>query len=146
MDKPKILVPYDDSLAAERALDWAGAAARATGGTVTILKIINSMPSAGAVLAAVPYLPDPEELRRLEQALAGVADQHRVAATVRVILSPLLGDTIVHEAERQGIDLIVMGTHGRGGLTRLALGSVAEHVVRNASCPVVTMRAQAKAD
>jgi len=45
---------------------------------------------------------------------------------------------IVHFAEREHVDLIVMGTHGRTGLTRLLMGSVAEAVVRRAPCPVFT--------
>jgi len=47
---------------------------------------------------------------------------------------------ILHEAEEQGADLIVMGMHGRTGLNRLLMGSTAEHVVRRASCPVLTVK------
>lgn len=55
---------------------------------------------------------------------------------------------ITEMAERDGFDLIVMGTHGRSGLMHLALGSVAERVVRHATCPVLTVphgKAAAKA-
>jgi nucleotide-binding universal stress UspA family protein len=48
--------------------------------------------------------------------------------------------TIVQTAGEQGVDLIIMGTHGRTGLTHVLLGSVAEHVVRQAPCPVLIMR------
>ena len=47
---------------------------------------------------------------------------------------------IVRYAEREGCDLIVMGTHGRGGIDRLLLGSVAERVVRSSEVPVLTVR------
>lgn len=47
---------------------------------------------------------------------------------------------IVKLAQEENADLIVMGTHGRGGLTRMLMGSVAEHVMREAPCPVVTMK------
>lgn len=47
---------------------------------------------------------------------------------------------IVALAERQGVDLIVMGSHGRKGIPRLLLGSVAELVVRKANCPVLTCK------
>ena len=47
---------------------------------------------------------------------------------------------IVRHAKEQNVDLIVVGTHGRTGLTHLFLGSVAEKVVRNAPCPVLTVR------
>lgn len=48
---------------------------------------------------------------------------------------------IVDVAREHGCDLIVMGTHGRSGLGRLVLGSVAEHVIRHAPCPVLTTKA-----
>jgi nucleotide-binding universal stress UspA family protein len=48
--------------------------------------------------------------------------------------------TIVEHAKASGIDLIVMGTHGRGGVEHLLMGSVAERVVRSAVCPVLTVR------
>jgi nucleotide-binding universal stress UspA family protein len=47
---------------------------------------------------------------------------------------------IVHYAKRESIDLIVMGTHGRGAMAHLLIGSVAENVVRKAPCPVLTVR------
>ena len=50
---------------------------------------------------------------------------------------------IVRTATRLAIDLIVMGTHGRGGLKHLILGSVAEHVIREAPCPVLILRPEA---
>ena len=53
-------------------------------------------------------------------------------------------DVIVAVAREIGADLIVMGTHGFKGLTHAVMGSVAEHVVRNATCPVLTMRAARK--
>ena len=48
--------------------------------------------------------------------------------------------TVVEIADQDGYDLIVMGTHGRTGLSHLVLGSVAEQVVRRAKCPVLTVR------
>jgi nucleotide-binding universal stress UspA family protein len=52
---------------------------------------------------------------------------------------------IVHLAEKEGVDMIVMPTHGRTGLVRLLMGSVAEEVVRKAKCPVLTVKAAAPA-
>jgi nucleotide-binding universal stress UspA family protein len=49
-------------------------------------------------------------------------------------------EEILRAAEEEGADLIVMGTHGRGGLSRLLMGSVAEAVMRKALCPVLTVR------
>jgi hypothetical protein len=51
---------------------------------------------------------------------------------------------IIEYAEAHDIDLIVMGTHGRGGMSHLLMGSVAERVVRTAPCPVLTVRSAPK--
>ncbi len=50
------------------------------------------------------------------------------------------GETIVEAAQAEGADLIVVGTHGRGTVGRLFLGSVSEYVVRHAGCPVMVVR------
>jgi nucleotide-binding universal stress UspA family protein len=50
------------------------------------------------------------------------------------------GDQIVAAAEAEGVDLVLVGSHGRGAVGRLFLGSVSEHVVRNAPCPVLVVR------
>ena len=61
-------------------------------------------------------------------------------ATATVITSMSTASTIVQFAKDHAIDLIVMGTHGRGALEHLLVGSVAERVVRTAPCPVLTVR------
>lgn len=58
----------------------------------------------------------------------------------RVLHAGPPGDVICWLAQERGCDLIVMGTHGRTGVVRLLLGSVAEHVLRHARCPVLTVR------
>jgi nucleotide-binding universal stress UspA family protein len=57
-----------------------------------------------------------------------------------VVVDGVAHRAIVAEAERMGAELIVMGTHGRGGLDRFLLGSVADRVIRLATCPVLTVR------
>ncbi len=74
---------------------------------------------------------------RLGAAAAAVPVVHAVVRD----LAP--GQAILHYAEEQSADLIVMGTHGRYGLPRLLMGSVAEEVVRFAPCPVLTVRCNA---
>jgi len=58
---------------------------------------------------------------------------------------PAVKEILGYVRERGDIDLIVMATHGRGGMSRLMLGSVADHVVREAPCPVLTLRDPARA-
>lgn len=56
-----------------------------------------------------------------------------------------MAEQIVRYADRHGVDLIVMGTHGRTGVSRVLLGSVAERVIRTASCPVLTVPCRSRA-
>ena len=100
---------------------------------------------------------DPNDLRQ-QTGRAGsrwdeVRDRHHDAAeklvargrTIGVSVSFLVwtgdpGASIVSAAEAESVDLVVVGTHGRGAIGRLFLGSVSEHVVRNAPCPVLVVR------
>ncbi len=56
------------------------------------------------------------------------------------VITGLPGAQIINFAEKKKVDLIVMGTHGRGGLDRLILGSVADKVIRGGTCPVPSVR------
>jgi universal stress protein A len=72
--------------------------------------------------------------------------RQRVNGKARYEVEVMLGDPgveVLQVAKRLGANLIVMATHGRKGLRRLVLGSVAEHVVREASCPVLTVSPKA---
>ena len=60
-------------------------------------------------------------------------------------VAPHKRQAIIETAEAMGTDIIVMGTHGRGGVAHFIMGSVAEHVVRTALCPVFTVRDTARA-
>jgi nucleotide-binding universal stress UspA family protein len=60
------------------------------------------------------------------------------------LLMGTAADEIVRAAEEGGVDLIVIGTHGRTGLKRVLMGSVAEAVMRRATCPVLTLKAADK--
>lgn len=78
--------------------------------------------------------------RRRLAALQARARRAGVATSVTVVRSPVTFDAIVRTARRLGAELIVVGTHGRTGLARLALGSVAGRVAARARCPVLTVR------
>jgi nucleotide-binding universal stress UspA family protein len=93
-----------------------------------------------------PTVADPHALkaamaRRLEERLTS---DDRSALHARAVLetSDQPADEITRYAKQAEIDLIVMGTHGREGLAHLLVGSVAERVVRTASCPVLTVKHQ----
>ena len=76
--------------------------------------------------------------RILDDAVEHAADQGREVDTVRVTDRP--ARAIVDYADEEGVDHIVLGSHGRTGVTRVLLGSVAENVVRRAPCPVTVVR------
>src|SRR4029453_11201549 len=90
---------------------------------------------------------DPSLQRELEagarqqlEAVISPEDRERRRARGIVLTSNSPAAAIVEEAEEEGVDLIVLGTHGRGAIGHLLVGSVAERVVRTASCPVLTVR------
>ncbi|MGE0157987.1 MAG: universal stress protein [Gemmatimonadales bacterium] len=142
----KILVPFDFGEAAEHALDFAQKLAPSFGASVEALYVVPYLPNAALPvpeLGAVPmaaYAVDElmeDAKRRLHEALAPEDTRHRYLRKTVTIGDPRA--QIIAHAATEGVDLIVMGTHGRTGATRFLLGSVAERVVREASCPVLTI-------
>jgi len=138
MKVEKILVPLDGSTLAEAAM-WK-AAEMANGGTVSLLRAAeaHTLPGADPVDAQVTAVREAEEylasaLKRLEQQGVKNLETH-------VWYGPPAA-AIVEAAAVQKVDLIVMSTHGRSGLGRLILGSVAESVLRGTRTPILVIRA-----
>jgi nucleotide-binding universal stress UspA family protein len=136
-----ILVPTDFSEPAREATDYALGLARAFGASVTLFHVIEDpvvyVPALGG------YMPQPKEFE----------DFSDVALAEWVVAEDAPGVTIHREwkhghpvssilefAIEHGCDMIVMGTHGRGALSHLLIGSIAERIVRKAKCPVLTVR------
>ena len=138
----RILCPVDFSDISRHALRHAAAVARWYDARLTALHVftpviispdITSPELARAAASSV----DVDRLRaRLQDWLA--ADAPSLRADVLVDEGPASG-CILERASRLNADLIVIGTHGRGGFDRLVLGSVAEKVLRKAACPVMTV-------
>lgn len=144
-----ILAPVDFSPLSGLGLRWAGALARCGGARLT-------------VLYANPFTPPPyftsgriermrashrEEMREAEEEL------RRFTASAMGKVEPWVGiqvaqalpvDAILAAADAGGADLVVMGTHGRSGINRFMLGSVAERVLRQSRVPVLTVRGDAE--
>jgi nucleotide-binding universal stress UspA family protein len=140
----RILVPMDFSAPSDAALDYARAVAAQFGATLQLLHVADD--PASALYSTDVFVPEIERLRdeivsgahaRLEARLTA-SDVSDLGATVAVVIGTPAG-CIVEYAAGHGIDLIVMGTHGRGGVSYLLMGSVAERVVRTAACPVLTV-------
>lgn len=135
----KILHPTDYSELSRPAFVLACALARDFGAEL-ILCHVGPPPIIAVGEGMVVELPTGEA----EQMKARLEQLKPDDAQVRVTHSLLRGDSadeIVRLADEAKADLIVMGTHGRGGLGRLLMGSVAEGVMRKATCPVVTVKA-----
>lgn len=147
MNAPKILFPTDFSHTGDAALELATSLARERGATLLIVHV-EEPPAAYGGGEMYYGMPDPatEDLRRMLSEIqptdpAVPHEHHLITGDPAVAIARL--------AEEQQVDMIVMGTHGRTGLLRLLMGSVAEAVVRRAPCPVLTLkqpRAEAPAE
>ncbi len=140
MNANKIVFPTDFSHCSDAALGYATALARESGGTLVIVHAEEPPVAYGSGEMYYGILvPDYEELQTMLHEIlptdANVPCEHRL---LRGAGTP--ADKIVQFANEEEVDLIVMGTHGRTGVKRLLMGSVAEAVVRRAPCPVLTMR------
>ena len=142
----KIAVSLDGSKCAEEAFDVALNLAKNESAELAICSIVDPIVVVGTTApspATDQMLADREmESRRLVDEAVAKATTAGVKASGEMHLG-LPYDEILRFSKRQGADAIVMGTHGRGGLKRLFLGSVAESVLHRASCPVVIVRERA---
>jgi len=138
MNVNKILFPSDFSHTGDAALALATILARDTGATLLIVHV-EEPPVAyggGELYYGIPN-PATEDLQRMLDEVKptdpDIPCEHHL----------ITGDpaaALVQFAEEQNVDVIVMGTHGRTGLSRLLMGSVAESIVGRAKCPVLTLR------
>jgi nucleotide-binding universal stress UspA family protein len=141
----KILHPTDFSDCASQAEAHALRLVRALGGELMLLHVAVETTLYGESIFATGNVQAVYDAQRkwaeetLEARLAAIRDTGIAAHWL--IRPGLPFEEIVRTAEAAAADLIVMGTHGRSGLNRLLLGSVADRVVRLAPCPVLTVRA-----
>ena len=145
MQLKQILIPIDFSDYSDQALRWGVSLAQKYGAQLLLLHVIpevleevSARESAGEQL--VIDLTAEVEAQLHEIARQGLKEG--VAVDVRVADGEP-ADAILRMARQEKVDLIVMGTHGRTGLSHLLLGSTAEAVVRASACPVFTVRASA---
>ncbi len=142
----RMVVPTDFSAPADAAFDYARDLARQFGASIDLVHVFDDPFTSGAFLGDGTVVM-PVELRQALETRAREQLDTRHAAHAATLPGSstafLLGapaKCIVERAREDKADLIVMGTHGRTGLGHLFLGSVAERVVRTATCPVLTTR------
>jgi nucleotide-binding universal stress UspA family protein len=140
-----VLVATDFSEAADAALAYGRELARTFGATLHVLHVADDVYvrlGGDAYTAVLPELQRDVEAtarKRLNQLLIDNDPQPLPIKPV-VITASATPKAIVDYARSERIDLVVVGTHGRGGVAHLLMGSVAERVVRTAPCPVLTVR------
>jgi len=144
----KILVAVDGSATSLRGLDEAIKVAKSTGGRLLLVHGVDELVIATDYVPTVYSAPIFEALResgaRILAQTATVVRRADLSCEQKLVetLSGRVADEIVKQAGEWRADLIVMGTHGRRGLKRLALGSDAEMVLRLSSVPVLLIREQ----
>ena len=139
-----LLVASDFSPPSAVALDYGREFARSYTARLHVLHIVQNVmvqysPDAGMTS---PLLQEnlEDDARRQLGALVTQDDQQTLTIVAVVESSANVADGIVDYARRHAIDLIIVGTHGRGAVKQVLMGSAAERVVRTAPCPVLTVR------
>lgn len=148
----KILVPIDGSATSKLGLKQAARLARSQNATLTLLHVVDENVVTQTAATGGVYVEGLIESlvaagKRILAAAEAEAKKEKVR--VRGVLVEDIGlpvaDVIVAQAKKLKADLIVLGTHGRRGLSRLVMGSDAENVVRQTSIPVLLVRGGARA-
>jgi nucleotide-binding universal stress UspA family protein len=143
-----ILLPTDGSECSAKAMAYALSFAKQYGGRIVALHVIDQRWEEQTRVAFAEVGQDltqkirngyAEEARRILQEVADAGGRAGVPVEPRVVTGIPFND-IVRIGKELPADLIIMGTHGRTGVTHLLMGSVAEKVVRRAPCPVLTVR------
>lgn len=137
----KLLIATDLSPASRRVHAPAIALAKATGASIRLLHVVQVLtaPTQGELVGTPAVPPDPERDRKdalgaLEEEAADFGD---VSVTCEAIVAERVAQAIADYAAEHDMDAILISTHGRSGIRRLVLGSVAEGVLRHAHVPVL---------
>lgn len=142
----QILVATDFSEPSEAAFAYGRELARTFKAQLTVLHVAENIAAraygADGFVFAEPELQRDVEAAAEKQINELISDEDRDLMRARAIVrtSNATAAAIVDFAREAGVDLIVMGTHGRGAMAHLLMGSVAERVVRTSPCPVLTVR------
>lgn len=140
----KILCPLDFSEYSAKAYDYAQSLAQHYGARLLLQHVVQPLTS------TYPYYAFPDSINEVfwnldahaEKKLTEFATEHQANGlhTERFVHSGTVTDCVLEFAEKEGVDMIVMGTHGRHGFDRLTMGSVTEKILRKARCPVLVVR------
>ncbi|MET3494453.1 universal stress protein [Variovorax boronicumulans] len=144
-----ILVPLDGSPTSDRGMQEAIRLAREFKSKLRLLHVIDDFPMLMEMSAVSSFEDSLRKLRQYGQSVLDRAQAQAKAADVesqtvlREVMHGRIADIVVDEAAKSICDLIVMGTHGRRGLSRMALGSDADGVARSSPVPLLLVRGAA---
>jgi nucleotide-binding universal stress UspA family protein len=141
----KILVPLDGSELAKKALDQAEKLAKCFDAEIILFQVVPFMPIYGSPELVTPLIVDEKQKEAAEKYLLNLAEELKgkglkVTSTVRT--GQVVALEIIDFAKERGVDLITMCTHGRSGITRWVLGSVALKVLTRAETPILLIRSK----
>jgi nucleotide-binding universal stress UspA family protein len=140
----RILAPVDFSDVSNQALEAAAGLAKQLGSKLVVLHAVEPVYFAGTMFGPeinVPQLVE-EQRRAAASAIEDILNrlERREIDATGLVQTGVPHEVILRIADEKKCDLIVVGTHGRSGVSHFLLGSVAEKVVRAAKCPVMTLR------
>lgn len=144
-----ILCPTDFSTSSEEALAYGSYLAEETGARLYLLHVVDESAAYTTEYTGMGYLADFTQQieHEAQHLLEAISPPSAVVEFERHLLLGSPARTIIEFADEHEVDLVVMGSHGRTGLSRLLLGSIVDTVVRTAHCPVLTVRSpKAKSD
>ena len=146
MQIKNILVPTDFSPGSQAAVRYAFGLATRLGASLHILHVVENPFAPGAFMEM--YSPPPPDFfvdlerqaqDKLRRALTP-DEQRQVSAVFTTTIGVPTSEILARLEQTPRIDLVVMATHGRGGVARMLMGSVTDKIVRSAECPVLTLR------
>jgi nucleotide-binding universal stress UspA family protein len=141
----KILVPLDGSELAKLALDHAEKLAKTFEAEIILFQVVPFMPIYGSPELVTPLIVDEKQKEAAEKYLANLTEELKkkgLKTTSMVRTGQQVAVEIIDFAKESGVDLIVMCTHGRSGITRWVLGSVALKVLARAETPILLLRSK----
>jgi nucleotide-binding universal stress UspA family protein len=141
----KILVPLDGSELAKKALEEAEKLAKCFNAEIILFQVVQFMPIYGSPELVTPLIVDEKQKAFAEKYLAELVEHLKkkgLKASAIVKTGQQVPAEIIDFAEENGADLVVMCTHGRSGISRWLLGSVALRVLTRAETPVLLIRSK----
>ena len=138
----KILVPLDGSELAKKALDHAEKLAKTFDAEIILFQVVPFLPIYGSPELVTPLIVDEKQRESAEKYLTNLAEELKkrgLKVTAMVRTGQQVAVEIIDFAKETGVDLIVMCTHGRSGITRWVLGSVTHKVLTRTETPILLL-------